>query len=574
MNSGLISSHRFFWMGLLVMANLAVFWRVHEFEFLNYDDQAYVSQNPFIRGGLTADGILWAFSAGLLFPSTNVDYWQPATFLSRMLDIELFGFDPAMHHLVNLGFHILNTLLLFHIWFRMTGRVERSFWLAALFAIHPLHVEPVVWVTERKDVLCCMFWLLTMWAYLRQVAQPHWTRYALVAGLFACALMSKAMAVTLPCVLLLLDFWPLRRANLDRASIEKWKQLVLEKLPLLALSLAMGLLTIRSQFSHVRPHSFFITISNALVSYATYLVKTIWPVGLAIHYPHPGASLTLSQIGGAAFLLVLISIWAVRNWREASHRVVGWCWFLGTLTPVITLNDIGGADRFTYLPLVGVFVMVIWEIAGWAESRADRHVPLRIFATAAIAGFMVTSWVQTGHWRNSETMTRHSLEVAPNDWVARHQMGIMLLDGGEIDRGMAELIESLRLNPDFGYAHYNLGIALMRKKKIREAIPHFESALRTNPTFFDAHCNIGDACLLLGHVDEAARHYFRALQVNPGFGPAHHHLALCLAHHGYFLQAEKHLRMALHTNIDPGEAGLIREELKQVHKRPCGSWSR
>ena len=564
MNSGLVSSHRFFWMGLLVVMNLAVFSGVSEFEFLNYDDEAYVSKNPHIRDGLTADGILWAFSAGLIFPSTNTDYWQPLTFVSRMMDIELFGLDPAMHHLTNLVFHILNTLLLFRVWFRMTGRMERSFWLAALFAIHPLHVEPVAWVTQRKDVLYAFFWLLTMRAYLGYVERPSGKRYGLVMGLFACSLMSKSMAVTLPCALLLLDYWPLNRMTEDRSRKSGFvlspqssvlRRLILEKIPLLALSLISGFLTVRGQFSHVHPHSPFIIMGNALVSYATYLFKMIYPAGFAVHYPHPGESLTLLQIGGAALCIILISIWVVSGARKAPWRLVGWCWFLGTLSPLMSINDIAGADRFTYLPLTGIFMMIIWQIAERMSVYVRWYGPLRCFAGIALGGLMIISRIQTGHWRDNETVTRHAIETVPGDWIAQHQMGIMLLDRGDIDRGEFHLRESIRLNPGFSYAHYNLGIAMIRKGKLREAIGCFEKSARFSPGFFDAHCNIGDAWLLLGNAVEAERHYFRAIQINPGYAPAHHHLALSLAGRGCFHQAGKHFQTALQLQPPSSPAG-------------------
>jgi len=558
---------RRYWFCLLVVINLAVFSSVQDFEFLDYDDSTYVSQNPYIQDGLTADGICWAFSAGLIFKTFNIDYWQPVTVLSRMLDVTLFGFDPGMHHLMNLAFHILNTLLLFQVLSLMTGRMERSFWVAALFAIHPLHVESVAWITARKDVLFVFFWLLATLVYLRFVKSPRWTTYFGVLMLFACSMMSKMTAVTFPFALLLLDYWPLRRAELTRQDLRKWGWLVLEKVPFLIIGVLAGYGSSRFLTTHLQLHSYYVVLTNALFFYARYLVKMVYPFGLAIHYPYPGIHLTLTQIVGASLLLILISVWAIYKTRKAPYLLVGWCWFLGILAPTLRLNDIAGDDRFTYLPYIGIFVVLVWGTAEWLKGRTYLHLAARISALLGLLVLMTLSWIQTSKWHNTETVMDHLLKVNPHDWLGHYQMGVILSER-EPERSKTHFRESLKLKSNFGRAHHALGIAFLREGRIQESIQYFKESLKYDPDHPVTACNLGDAYLLLKDLPQAQNYYFHTLQLNPNYVPAHHHLALCLAGSGHYLFAEKHLMMALqYRSSSELDRRQMMEDLKTIRSK-------
>ncbi|MDD2706458.1 MAG: tetratricopeptide repeat protein [Verrucomicrobiae bacterium] len=555
--------------GLLIILNLFVFLHVAEFDFLSYDDTAYISRNPHIRDGLTADGILWAFSAELIFPSPHVDYWQPLTFVSRMIDIQLFGLDPGLHHLMNLLLHLANSILLMTVLARMTGHLERSFWVAALFAIHPLHVESVAWVTERKDVLFTFFWLLGMEAYRRYTLQGGVGRYLLVLLCLACSLMSKTMAATFPAVLLLLDCWPLQRASLQRQDMPRWIRLFLEKAPLFLLSLGAGLATVRCLSSHVQPYSLWITLGNAALSCVTYLVQTIWPSGLSLHYPHPGPSLPVEEAFAASALLAIVTGWTLWRLREKPFLFVGWAWFLGVLTPVLSINDIAGADRFTYVPLIGLFIMIIWWLGEQLAAQSNRcRMTARFLGFFILAVLSCVSRIQTKHWRNDETLTLHAVQTVPDDWISLHQYGFSLINQGHVREGMACLRKSLDLKPGFGYAHFNMGAGYLKLKQYAEAIHSFEKSLCFNPSFYDAHQNIADASFLMGNTAKAQRHYFAAIQTQPGFPPAYHHLALCLAERGKPAFAEKYFQIARQMCRDnPCQRKKVLDDMEFVHKK-------
>ncbi len=429
---------------VLIMATLAVYWQVQNHEFVNYDDDLYVTDNPHVKAGLTREGAIWAFVA------THAGNWHPLTWLSHMLDCEVYGVNPWGHHLTNLLLHIGNTILLFLLFRHVTGAVWRSTLVAALFALHPLHVESVAWVSERKDVLSTLFWLSTMWTYLRHVESPGFRWYLLALLSFALGLMAKPMLVTLPFVLLLIDYWPLGRLQfgqsnrthesmtpgLQRSSVSS---LIFEKVPFFAISAVSSTVTYIVQLSagampsqDVLPLQ--VRTANALVSYISYIGKMIWPHHLAVSYPHPGSNLPLWQIAGASLLLVFISALVIRGAGRFPYLVVGWLWYLGTLVPVIGLVQVGSqamADRYTYVPLIGLFVIIVWGAPNLV--RRWRHGRFLLVSSSGVLllTLMACTWLQTSYWKDSFTLFQRTLDVTADNWRAHNGLGLALepLDG-------------------------------------------------------------------------------------------------------------------------------------------------
>ena len=398
---------------LLVIATLAVYWQVGNFEFVHYDDDVYVTENVHVRSGLTFKSIAWSFT------STLGDNWHPLTWLSHILDCQLYGIQPGRHHLSNVLFHIANTLLLFLVFVKMTGNIGSSSFVAALFALHPLQVESVAWVAERKNVLSTFFWMLTMWSYLRYVEHSDIKRYLLVLVIFICGLMSKPMLVTLPFVLLLLDFWPLGRFQLKcydnaHARLEQKSTIirpVLEKIPFIIFAAASCVVTFHTE----RAYSFDLVpfharIANAMVSYIAYIKTMLWPVKLACFYPYPHLFPTW-KVAGAGVVLVIISFLAVRNVRRHPYIAVGWLWYLGTLVPVIGIVQVGAqamADRYAYVPLIGLFLIVAWGVPELLSRWRYRNTGLAA-ASALLIILTLITWKQVHYWKNCITLFEHAL---------------------------------------------------------------------------------------------------------------------------------------------------------------------
>jgi tetratricopeptide (TPR) repeat protein len=470
---------------LLAAATLAVFARVNHFEFLNYDDPLYVTVNPHVQQGLSVEGVRWAFTT---FTAAN---WHPLTWISLMLDASIGGTDPFVFHLTNLVLHLANVLLLFSFLDRITGRPRPSAVTAALFAIHPLHVESVAWIAERKDVLSTLFLLLTLMAYARFVEQPDRPRRLAVVLLFALGLLAKPMLVTLPVLLLLLDAWPLRRSA-------PWRSLVLEKLPLFAMSIGTGILTFVAQrqaetVGSLAGYPLGVRVANAIVATATYLGRTIWPTRLAVFYPHPGASLGAVAVAGSAVVLFALTSWAIRLRRSRPYLFFGWGWYLVTLAPVVGIVQVGWqarADRYTYIPLIGIFLAVVWAIS---ESLADRPALLSSLAWAALVPLGIIAFVQAGYWRDSETLFRHALAVTGDNAVAHSNLGTALLRRGLVAEAEGHFTEAVRINPHFAEARSNLGVALGRQGRIDEAILEWQRALELQPDYPDARRNLDRA---------------------------------------------------------------------------------
>ncbi len=527
----------------LVIATLAVYQQVRHYDFVGYDDDDYVFENPHIRAGLTLNSIKWAFTA------VHADNWHPVTWLSHILDIELYGLNPGQHHLTNLIFHIVNSLLLFLIFRRMTGDLWQSGFVAALFALHPLHVESVAWISERKDVLSTFFLLLTIQSYVRYVEKPTPRRYLLSLFFFIPGLMSKAMLVTLPLVLLLLDYWPLKRLKPEK----KIYSILLEKIPFFIFSAGSAIVTIFAQNSGgaiktLKAYPFDVRIANAFVSYIAYIGKMICPFDLAFFYPHPG-TVMLWQTAGSCAALIVISLLIVRKAKSSPYLIVGWLWYLITLIPVIGLVQIGlqsMADRYSYIPLIGLFIMSAWGIA---DIPLHRKTGFAVTAAAFFSIYMTASWMQTGYWSSSTALFEHALDVTSKNHVAHFGLGNVLLAKGEIDKAVGHYSEALKLFPASDI-HNNMGVALARKGMTDEAVAHYREALRMDPYHRTTYNNLGVLLLSRGDNDKAVECYRIALKLFPDYAQAHNNLGLALARKGKNDEAIAHFRTALQIKPD------------------------
>ena len=573
---------------LLALATLIVFLPVAHQGFVNYDDSDYVTDNTHVQSGLKWANIVWAFTTG------HASNWHPLTWLSHMLDAQLFGQRAGPQHLVSVGFHIANTLLLFLLLQRMTGARWRSALVAALFGLHPLHVESVAWASERKDVLSAFFFMLTLGAYVRYaearspkaegripeagggqkksepgspylVARanrlPAMAWYVLALFLFLLGLMSKPMLVTLPFVLLLLDYWPLRRFELDlqKPMRKRLLLLIVEKLPFLALAAASSVITFivqRKGGAVSTSISVGARIANALVSYVRYLGKMFWPLDLSILYPHPGHWAVWQTLAAAALLLV-ISVAVFLLARRRPYLAVGWLWFLGTLIPVIGLIQVGiqsMADRYMYIPIIGLLIMLVWGIDELVPAWPWRGKALAAASAVALAACAGLTVRQVHFWRDSEALFRHAVQVTRDNYLAYNNLGFYLSGLGRTAEAMEYYRSSLKINPAYEDALNNLGYALAGQKKYAEAIPLYEAALRIRPNHAEVNNNLGNALSETGKIDEAIKHYLIALQQNPDHADAHNNLGIALAMKGKLDEAIQEYRESLRLKPDDAQA--------------------
>ena len=514
------------------------------FDFVKWDDAEYVTGNPEVLAGLSWRGVAWAFT------TSHGPYWHPLTWLSHMLDVRLFGLSAGGHHATSIVLHIAVTLLLFGLLTRATGAVARSAFVAALFAVHPLHVEPVAWVAERKEVLSALFWMLTLAAYGWYTRRPAAGRYMAVLACFACGLMAKPMIATLPFALLLIDWWPLRRA-------ESWRRLVIEKIPLLALAAASGVLTVAVQRSlgalpglgSIPP---VLRTANALTSYVAYMGRMFWPAGLAVFYPYPSGWPAWWVLGGSLLILIVMTVAAVRLARRHRFVLVGWLWYLGTLVPVIGLIQSGEqsmADRFVYIPLIGLFVIIAWGIPEVLGRLPQRRATLAVLSAAAIGACAVAARAQVRFWEDNLALWERDVAVTGPNAVGEANLAMALEDAGRGSEGIAHYLEALRVNPGFVDAHNNLGLLLANQGRTAEAIVHFTEALRVKPNDANVRVNLGKALAEQGRVDEAQVQFSEAVRLNPASAQAHNNLANALAGQGRTAEAIGHYTEAL--RLDP-----------------------
>jgi protein O-mannosyl-transferase len=541
----------------IAVSTFSVYWQIHNYDFVNFDDDEYVYNNPHVNNGITINNIIWAFTS---FHSYN---YHPLTWISHMIDCQLYGLNPARHHLTNLLFHIANALLLFFVFNKMTNSLWQSGFIAALFALHPLHIESVAWISERKDVLSMFFWILTLLSYISYSRRPSVYRYYGVLLFFIFGLLSKPMVVTLPFVLFLLDYWPLDRFGGQESifcHISKPKSifvcLVLEKIPLLILSGISSIVTFYAQKygGIVKSLDIFpikVRIANALVAYATYITKMIYPYKLAYLYPHPGMPLWW-KLTGSCFLLFCISYFAIRSMKQYPYFIVGWLWFLGTLVPVIGLVQVGVqsmADRYSYVPLIGLFVIVAWGVPELITHWKRKNLWVTISTTIVLAILMIMTWKNIRYWENSITINEHALQVTSQNYIALDSLGITLFRQGHIDEAIHLYQQAIQIQPDNCYVHFNLGVALYMKGDIEEAIKQYLEALRIEPNYFKALTNLGAALYQQGHIDESINWYQQALRINPDYLEAHYNIGIAFDKLGKIEEAIQHYLQAV--RIDP-----------------------
>ncbi len=535
----------------LVAITWLVFGQTLGHEFVNYDDNFYITDNPAVLRGLSVKGIVWAFTHNV-----NAN-WTPLTVISHMLDCQLYGTKAGWHHLTNVLLHITSVIALFLVLKGMTAALWRSAFVAAVFAIHPLHVESVAWIAERRDVLSGLLFMLTLGAYASYVRQPRsMGRYLLVALMLALALMSKPMVVTLPFVLLLLDYWPLKRFAQPGGRLIPWG-LIVEKIPLLALSGAACVATFFAQKEVIEPLPLYSRIGNALVSYVAYLGQMIYPAGLAVYYPHPGSSLPLWKIVAAVILLLVISSGAIASRRKHPWFLVGWLWYLGMLVPAIGLIQSGlraRADRYTYLPQIGLYLLLTWAVADLSLGWRHRRRVLGGLSMVILVALMLCARRQTSWWRNSETLWTHALACTSENDLAHGNLGEALLQRGEVDEAIVHYQRALQLKPDDAHDHSNLGSALLQKGNVNEAILHFQKALQLKPGDAEIHNNLGCALLQKGSVDEAILHFQKTLQLKPDDADAHHSLGCAFLQKGNVDEAILHFQKALQIKPDYSES--------------------
>jgi protein O-mannosyl-transferase len=491
---------------LLGVITFAVYLPVRNHEFVRYDDDVYVTENPNVLTGLNLENVEWAFTTG------HASNWHPLTWLSLMLDCSLFGVKPGPLHLVNVVFHIANTLLLFIVFNRMTKRVWPSAFIAALFALHPLHVESVAWVAERKDVLSTLFWFLTMLAYVRYVEKPSAGRYMLTLIVFSLGLMSKPMLVTLPFALLLLDYWPLDRIRNPKSTI---RNLLLEKIPFLLLAAISSIITyiIQQKGGAMSAIPFWERMANVFCSYLEYIGKLFVPVNLAVFYPHPASYIPLTEVIIFALILILLAVFLLYYGRQYKYLAFGWLWYLGTLVPVIGIVQVGAqamADRYTYVPLIGLFIIIAFgapDLLKRLPSPSGNQNVLFAYAIVILFACILVTSAQLKYWQNSFTLFDHALAVTKNNGVILNNYANILAESGKNIEAAKCLVESLRLKPDSYEIRNNYGNVLKSLGKLNEAVEQYNIALKLKPDFDIARFDLGAVLFMQGKFDEAIEQY-------------------------------------------------------------------
>jgi tetratricopeptide (TPR) repeat protein len=511
--------------GLLALSTFVLYAGSMRMGFVSYDDPAYVTNNYQVQRGLTLSGVVWAFTT-----ETEAN-WHPVTWLSHMADVQIFGMHPAGHHFTNVLLHALNVVLLFLLLRAGTQALFRSAAVAALFAIHPLNVESVVWIAERKSLLCTTFLFLALAAYGWYVRKPGAGRYLAVVLFFALGLMAKPMIVTLPFALLLLDFWPLKRFPYHHTNerpsgvLSTVRKLAVEKIPLFLLSIASAAITMRTQRSAGALGStaalpLVQRLNNAIYSYLAYILKAIWPSRLAVFYPHPGGSLALWKVVAAALLVLLVSAFAWLR-RDRGYLSVGWLWYLGTLVPVIGIVQAGRqamADRYAYVPLLGIFVMTAWSVAEFSPRLPLGRGSRFALVAAVLSLYAVFSFVQIGYWRDSLTLFQHALQVTPDNSITEDNLGTAYVEKGLLEQAVPHYVAAIRLSPRLSNAHYDLATVLLRQNRLDEAQREYGIVLKTASDPLElaqAHNNLAVVLMQKNQSAEAGNEFAAAIGLNP-----------------------------------------------------------
>jgi tetratricopeptide (TPR) repeat protein len=548
----------------LVAVTWMVFGQTLAHDFVNFDDHVYVYENPLVIRGLSTEGIIGAFT------HTHARNWHPLTTVSHMVDCQLYGPNPGGHHLTNVILHTIAVLLLFLVLKRMTDVLWQSAFVAALFAIHPLHVESVAWIAERKDVLSAVFFMLTLAAYTGYARAPSTARYLLVALLFAFGLMSKPMLVTLPFVLLLLDYWPLGRIGGQKLEVgTRLRRLITEKIPLFALSMLSCIATLLAQKQGplaIDQLPFLWRLNNTFVSYVTYIWQMFWPARLAVFYPHLNNRLPLVEVILAIAFLIGISLVVIYLRRTKPYLVTGWFWYLGMLVPVIGLIQVGeqaNADRYTYLPQIGLYIMMAWTIGDLllGSTTGVRRALAGVGATIVIVILGVRASGQASYWKNSETLWNHTLAVTGENDLAHNNLGFLFLRSGELDKAISEFQAALDIRSRNTEIHYRLGAALIqnnignafaRKQLWDKAIQHLQEAVKLRPDYADAYFNLGSVLFQQGRLDDAIAQWQKALTMRPRDAEAHRNMASALRKQGNVKEAISEYEQAL--NLAPEDS--------------------
>ncbi|MGB5218291.1 MAG: tetratricopeptide repeat protein [Smithella sp.] len=539
----------------LIILILGVYWRVQNYDFIYFDDDIYVTQNSHVQSGFTADGLRWAFSTNYF------GLWNPLTWLSLMFDYHLFGFNAGGYHWTNVILHLINSILLFLLFRNLTGAIWRSAFVAVLFAIHPINVESIVWISERKNVLSTFFWMMTMLFYARYVKEPEWKRYLPVIICFALGLMSKPMLVTLPFVLLLMDYWPLERAvispqnNMERNTTRKEKIsfLILEKIPLFILSALTVFINIYTpghdtETQFLRTTGFIERINNAIFSYIMYIKKLFWPTDLSIFYLY--LNIPAWQIFLCAVLLILITIWVCRYFRQYPYLPVGWFWYLGTLVPVIGIMTIGDhtmADRYAYVPFIGLFVMTAWGMENISAKFTVLKKPLIFISVVFILLLAWAAHNQIKIWATTQILFEDVLKKNPDNYFAYQIVGQEMAKKGEHNGALYYYDMALKINSQFWSAHNNKGLILKTMGRREEALENFQRAIQVNKFSADAYYNIGLFYLEDRKLDKTIEYSLKTMQLQPDYQEAYNILGIALVEQGKInegiLQFEKVLRI-------------------------------
>jgi len=580
----------------LFLITFTVYWQVRDHEFINFDDTHYVTENIHVRSGFTKKNLISAFHFS---QKGDLTYYHPITWISHTLDCHFFGLSPGAHHLINLLFHLMNTTLLFFVFKLMTGQRWQSAFVAALFALHPFNVDTVAWISERKNLLSTFFWLLTLLAYTFYVKKKSMYRYAIVFTSMLLGLLAKPILVTIPCVLLLMDLWPLGRIRLQKSGslIRSNYHLLIEKIPFFLLSaLWVQISTISNQrigaLISTETSPMNLRIANALISYVKYLGKMIWPFDLAIFYPYPSKMFPIWQTAGAAIFLISISFLIFRKWKSLPWLTVGWLWYFGTLFPTIGIIQNGLwpaiADRWAYVPLIGIFIIIAWGIPELLSQWKYKKIGLVIFVLILLTAFAINTFNQIGYWKNSKRLFQHNLDLTKNNSIAHNNLGVALFEEGNVDEAFKHFSNALKINPYFAGAHgnianaysemenpqkainhylkalnlkphlekvhYNLGVILAKLKKFEEATMHFKKELEKNPYNKEAHNNLGNALSKSGKTKEAIKQYLILLRIDKTNAKAHNNLGIALEKQGENDKAIKHYEKAIQILPDYTDA--------------------